>query len=158
MLSFLLILVMVVGMLPATSMTALAATAISNVTVTGVTEPKAGSVPTTDGISLGENAEIIPEGTFWSIYNESSAEYITAFDKTAGFVAGKKYGLHVAAKPKDGYAFAGDIKVLYNGNELSNTLTPGNNSFYIYPEGTGEMAGCILIPCSIKTFTYINVC
>ena len=75
-LSILLTLVMVVGMLPATSMTALAATAISNVTVTGVTEPKAGSVPTTDGISLGENAEIIPEGTFWSIYNESSAEYI----------------------------------------------------------------------------------
>ena len=47
-------------MLPVTSMTAKAATLISNVTVLGVTEPKAGSTPSTS-IYLGENVEVITD-------------------------------------------------------------------------------------------------
>jgi uncharacterized repeat protein (TIGR02543 family) len=142
-LSLLLALVMVVGLLPAMSMTALAATEISCVTVQGVTEPKAGSVPTTDDISLGENIEIT---STWCMYDDKSEEYTDKFDLTAPFEEGSKYALSILAKPKDGYAFADDdIEVLYNGSELYEGQSKKKNCFAILDDSAGELAGSMAI-------------
>ncbi|WP_194608666.1 InlB B-repeat-containing protein [Clostridium vitabionis] len=146
-LSLLLALVMVVGLLPAMSMTALAETTkISSVKVRGVTEPKAGSFPTTDGISLGENIEI---KSTWCMYDDKSEDYTDEVDLTVPFEGGSKYALLILAKPKDGYAFADDddIEVRYNGSELfyGEAKRDRDNCFAILPDSAGELAGSMAI-------------
>lgn len=64
-------LVMLFGLLPAVSAPALADTEITNVVITGVTEPAVGKDPTIDGIetaTAGVTINLDPNNTNWKVY------------------------------------------------------------------------------------------
>lgn len=89
-------------------------TLIHNVTLTGLYRPVIGEKPATGNISLGENVDF---DAYWLVYSEESGDYVFA-DADSPFEADKKYAFRIDARADDGYDFAYDMKVFFNGKEV----------------------------------------
>ncbi len=83
---------------------------IDTVTITGVTPPSAGAVPTTAGIrSETPNVEVSNSTWFWD--NNGSSDPVG----TDPFEEGKTYLIGIYLHPSDGYAFADTVSSTVNG-------------------------------------------
>lgn len=89
-------------------------TLIHNVTLTGLCRPVIGEKPATEDISLGENVDL---AAYWLVYSEESDDYVFA-DADSPFESDKKYAVRIDARAVDGYDFAYDVKVFFNGKEV----------------------------------------
>lgn len=89
-------------------------TLINNVTLTGLYRPIIGEKPTTEDISLGENVDL---AAYWLVYSEEKGDYVFA-DEDSPFESDKKYAFRIDARADDGYDFAYDMKVFFNGKEV----------------------------------------
>lgn len=89
-------------------------TLIHNVTLTGLYRPVIGEKPATGNISLGENVDF---DAYWLVYSEELGDYVFA-DADSPFEADKKYAFRIDARADDGYDFAYDMKVFFNGKEV----------------------------------------
>lgn len=89
-------------------------TLIHNVTLTGLYRPVIGEKPSTEDISLGENVVL---AAYWLVYSEEKGDYVFA-DADSPFESDKKYAFRIDARADDGYDFAYDMKVFFNGKEV----------------------------------------
>lgn len=89
-------------------------TLIHNVTLTGLYRPVIGEKPATEDISLGENVNF---KAYWMVYSEEKGDYVFA-DEDSPFESDKKYAVRIDARADDGYDFAYDMKVFFNGKEV----------------------------------------
>lgn len=89
-------------------------TLINNVTLTGLYRPIIGEKPATEDISLGENVDL---AAYWLVYSEEKGDYVFA-DEDSPFESDKKYAFRIDARADDGYDFAYDMKVFFNGKEV----------------------------------------
>lgn len=89
-------------------------TLIHNVTLTGLYRPVIGEKPATGNISLGENVDL---AAYWLVYSEEKGDYVFA-DEDSPFESDKKYAFRIDARADDGYDFAYDMKVFFNGKEV----------------------------------------
>ena len=144
-LSLMLSLVLVVGLISGT-MIAHAASVIDEIHISGVTMPVAGAMPvnsattSTPGVKVGED-------TFWVRYipetNELSDTYDdNTFVDSTPFSSGMKYSLQVILEPQEGYTVATDVKIFYNGIQLSapDASDLSKSCAMVHPEGTMVMA------------------
>ena len=122
-LSLFLALTMVLGLLPAMSMTASAedATVIDNVEITGVVIPIEGETPKYDCI-IPEDCGYYIDAVYW----ENSSYQILDEDDT--FVAGKAYTFNIVLFPEDGYTFKdrSELKATVNGDKASKISVDAN--------------------------------
>ncbi|MGN0342014.1 MAG: hypothetical protein ACI4DO_04395 [Roseburia sp.] len=126
--SLFLIFAMILGMLPAMPIKAAVSETITSLTLTGVKKPVPGETVTTEGIFLGDMVEIDPSWTFWSVWDDETEEYIRCED-TDIFESGKRYALAINAAVKDGYVFALDMTVFYNGKDIPNLNDTPQDSY-----------------------------
>ena len=89
-------------------------TLIHNVTLTGLYRPVIGEKPATGNISLGENVDL---AAYWLVYSEEKGDYVFA-DEDSPFESDKKYAFRIDARADDGYDFAYNVKVFFNGKEV----------------------------------------
>ena len=89
-------------------------TLIHNVKLTGLYRPVIGEKPSTENISLGENVDL---AAYWLVYSEEKGDYVFA-DVDSPFESDKKYAFRIDARADDGYDFAYDMKVFFNGKEV----------------------------------------
>ena len=115
-LSLFLALTMVLGLLPAMSMTASAedTTVIDNVEITGVVIPIEGETPKYDCI-IPEDCGYYIDAVYWE---NSSYQRL---DEDDTFVAGKAYTFNIVLFPEDGYTFKdrSELKATVNGDKAS---------------------------------------
>lgn len=102
-------------------------TLINNVTLTGLYKPIIGEKPSPENISLGENVNVI---AMWVVYNEESGDYVFA-DIDKPFEPGKKYAARIQGSAADGYDFANDVTVFFNGKEVPD-MDPENPAQTIF--------------------------
>lgn len=86
-------------------------TLIHNVKLTGLYRPVIGEKPATEDISLGENVNF---KAYWMVYSEEKGDFVFA-DKDRPFESDKKYAVRIDALAVDGYDFAYNVKVFFNG-------------------------------------------
>ncbi len=89
-------------------------TLIHNVKLTGLYRPIIGEKPATEDISLGENVNF---KAYWMVYSEEKGDFVFA-DEDSPFESDKKYAVRIDALAVDGYDFAYDMKVFFNGKEV----------------------------------------
>ncbi|MDO4487101.1 MAG: hypothetical protein Q4C46_11030 [Bacillota bacterium] len=126
-LSILLSLMLVVGMMPAMSLTAFATTTINTVEASGIKAPVAGE--SVDG--LYESVTLPPGGgyeqvgvTLW--YEDAVSDEAAPF--YGPFAAGHKYYAVVSLGATGDYQFANDITVLYEGKAPYSQKVNGSNT------------------------------
>ncbi len=109
-------------------------TLIHNVKLTGLYRPVIGEKPATEDISLGENVNF---KAYWMVYSEEKGDFVFA-DKDRPFESDKKYAVRIDALAVDGYDFAYNVKVFFNGKEVPdrNLEDPTQTMFKTKYEGT----------------------
>lgn len=109
-------------------------TLIHNVKLTGLYRPVIGEKPATEDISLGENVNF---KAYWMVYSEEKGDFVFA-DKDRPFESDKKYAVRIDALAVDGYDFAYNVKVFFNGKEVPdrNLEDPAQTMFKTKYEGT----------------------
>lgn len=109
-------------------------TLIHNVKLTGLCRPVIGEKPATEDISLGENVNF---KAHWMVYSEESGDFVFA-DEDSPFESDKKYAVRIDALAVDGYDFAYDMKVFFNGKEVPerDLEDPAQTMFKTLYEGT----------------------
>lgn len=109
-------------------------TLIHNVKLTGLYRPVIGEKPATEDISLGENVNF---KAYWMVYSEEKGDFVFA-DKDSPFESDKKYAVRIDALAVDGYDFAYNVKVFFNGKEVPdrNLEDPAQTMFKTNYEGT----------------------
>lgn len=113
-------------------------TLIHNVKLTGLYRPIIGEKPATEDISLGENVDL---AAYWLVYSEEKGDYVFA-DADSPFESDKKYAVRIDARAVDGYDFAYDVKVFFNGKEVPeiDLENPAQTMFKANYEGTLTIA------------------
>lgn len=108
-------------------------TLIHNVKLTGLYRPVIGEKPATEDISLGENVNF---KAYWMVYSEEKGDYVFA-DDDSPFESDKKYAVRIDALAVDGYDFAYNVKVFFNGKEVPdrNFEDPAQTMFKTNYEG-----------------------
>lgn len=109
-------------------------TLIHNVKLTGLYRPVIGEKPATEDISLGENVNF---KAYWMVYSEEKGDFVFA-DEDSPFESDKKYAVRIDALAVDGYDFAYNVKVFFNGKEVPdrNLEDPAQTMFKTNYEGT----------------------
>ena len=108
---------------------------ITSIEISGITAPVAGETPINSASVDKVGAEVDEEYTFWVKYDTSTRRTSDTYaDGTfvynTPFRDGEIYLLQVTIKPKTGYSFTADTKILYGGTELS------------APDATNPTASC----------------
>ena len=97
---------------------------IASIEISGITAPVAGETPINSASVDKVGAEIDEENTFWVRYDTSAGRISDtyadgAFVHNTPFRDGEIYLLQITIKPKTGYSFTADTKLLYGSAELS---------------------------------------
>ncbi len=97
---------------------------ITSIEINGITSPVAGETPINSASVDKVGAEVDEENTFWVRYDVSTGRTSDTYaDGTSvhdtPFRDREIYLLQITIKPKTGYSFTADTKLLYGGTELS---------------------------------------
>ena len=97
---------------------------ITSIGISGITAPVAGETPINSARVDKVGSEVDEENTFWVRYDASTGRTSDTYaDSTSvhdtPFRDGETYLLQITIKPKTGYSFTTDTKILYGGAELS---------------------------------------
>ncbi|MBQ7938870.1 MAG: InlB B-repeat-containing protein, partial [Clostridia bacterium] len=97
---------------------------ITSIEISGITAPVAGETPINSASVDKFGAEVDKENTFWVRYDVSTGRTSDTYaDGTSvhdtPFRDREIYLLQITIKPKTGYSFTADTKLLYGGTELS---------------------------------------
>ena len=120
---------------------------ITSIVISGITTPVAGETPINSASVDKIGAEVDEENTFWVRYDASTGRTGDTYaDGTSvhdtPFRDGEIYLLQITIKPKTGYSFTADTKLLYGGAELSapDTANPTASCGAIAPDYSMAMA------------------
>ena len=108
---------------------------ITSIEISGITAPITGETPVNSANVDKVGAEVDGSSTFWVRYDTSTGRTSDTYaDGTSvhdtPFRDGEIYLLQITIKPKTGYSFTADTKLLYGGTELS------------APDATNPTASC----------------
>ena len=100
------------------------ANVITSIEISGITAPVTGATPINSATVDKVGAEIDEENTFWVRYDTSAGRTSDTYADGASvhntpFRDGEIYLLQITIKPKTGYSFTADTKLLYGSAELS---------------------------------------
>lgn len=86
---------------------------IDRVDAVGLTAPKAGNTPSTEGITF-EQTDVILVNSSWGRYNEANKTF-TEMENSETFAAGEKYAISIEVKTAELAEFADTIQATVNG-------------------------------------------
>lgn len=98
---------------------------ISNIEITGVTEPVLGKLPTTKGIATTSPVNIVYKadgGTCWMERINPKVLFWSEKDPTKPFVAGMEYSIRVVVSKKEAFYFGEKLTATVNGKKASDVL------------------------------------
>ncbi len=120
---------------------------IASIEISGITAPVTGETPINSASVDKVGAEVDEENTFWVRYDTSTGRTSDTYDDgsfvyNTPFREGEIYLLQIMIKPKTGYGFMADTKILYGGTELSapDAANPTTSCGAIAPDYSMAMA------------------